>query len=91
MINNRTVYPRYFSQHTNYPIFNYWYKYNNFTFKNQYVWELEIPMKDYEFYYLQIDICNRFTEDNAFKGVVFIRSKFNGLQEINKLRKIINN
>ena len=46
-------------------------------------------MKDYEFYYLQIDICNRFGKDKAFQNVVFIRSKFNGLEEVKKLRNLI--
>ena len=91
MISNRTSLPIYFSQHTNYPMFDYWYKYNNFTFQNKFFWDLGSEMKDYEFYYLNIDICNRFEEDKAFKGVVFIRSKFDVLQEVNKLRKLINN
>ncbi len=89
MIQSRTSYPRYFSQHTNYPLFDYWYKYNNFTFKNQYYWDLEVPMKDYEFYYLQILICNTFGVEKTFQNVVFIRSKFNGLEEVKKLRNLI--
>jgi hypothetical protein len=91
MINNRTVCPRYFSQNSDYPLFDFWYNYNKFTFNKQYYWELEIPMKDYEFYYLQIDIYNRFGKDKIFNDVVFIRSKFNGLDEVKKLRDTINN
>lgn len=91
MINGRTVYPRYFALHTDYPIFDFWYDYNKFTFNKQYYWELEIPMKDYEFYYLQIDIYNRFGKNKIFNDTVFIRSKFNGLDEVKKLRYIINN
>ena len=53
MINNRTVYPRHFSRNSDFPLLDFWYNYNNFTFNKQYYWELEIPMKDYEFYYLQ--------------------------------------
>ena len=48
-------------------------------------------MKDYEFYYLQIDIYNRFGKEKIFNNTVFIRSKFNGLDEVKKLRDIINN
>ena len=91
MINNRTTYPRYFAQNTNYPLFDFWYNYNKFTFKNQYYWELEIPMKDYEFYYLQIDICNKLGENNAFANIWLAREKFNALEEVKKLRNIINN
>ena len=91
MINNRTTYPRYFSQNTDFPIFDYWHNYNKFTFKKQYYWELEIPMKDYEFYYLQIDICNKFGENNAFANIWLIRERFNALEEVKKLRNIINN
>ena len=46
-------------------------------------------MKDYEFYYLQILICNTFSVEKTFQNVVFIRSKFNGLEEVKKLRKAI--
>ena len=91
MINNRTVYPRYFSQNSDFPLLDFWYNYNKFTFKKQYYWELEIPMKDYEFYYLQFDICNRFGRKMAFNNVVFIRKEFNALDEVKKLRNIINN
>ena len=89
MIQNKTTYPRYFSQHTNYPLFDYWYKYNNFTFKNQYYWDLEVQMKDYEFYYLQIKIYNTFGKERSFDNVIFIRSEFNGLEEVKKLRNLI--
>ena len=91
MINNRTSYPRYFGLNTDFPIFKFWYDYNNFTFDKQYYWELKIPMFDYEFYYLQINIINKFGKEEAFSGVVFIRDKFKALEEVKKLRNIINN
>ena len=91
MISKRTAYPRYFALNTNFPLFDFWYKYNNFTFKNQYYWELEIPMKDYEFYYLQIDICNKFDESKSFHNVWRIRKSYNVLDEVKKIRNIINN
>ena len=46
-------------------------------------------MKDYEFYYLQIDIYNKFGKDKTFENVLFIRDKFNGLEEVKKLRNLI--
>ena len=48
-------------------------------------------MKDYEFYYLQIDICNKLGENNAFANIWLAREKFNALEEVKKLRNIINN
>jgi hypothetical protein len=88
-INNKTVYPRYFAQHTDFPMFDFWYEFNKFTFDKQYYWELEIPMEDYEFYYLHINIYNKFGKDKIFNAVVFIRSQFNGLEEVKKLRNLI--
>ena len=91
MINNRTTYPRYFAQNTDIPIFDFWYNFNKFTFNNQYYWEMEIPMKDYEFYYLQYLICNNLGINNAFANVWLIRDEFNTLEELKKLRDVINN
>tara|TARA_B100000676_G_C17959099_1_gene776494 strand:- start:80 stop:1066 length:987 start_codon:yes stop_codon:yes gene_type:complete len=91
MINNRTTYPRYFAQNTDYPIFDFWYNFNKFTFNNQYFWEMEIPMKDYEFYYLQYLICNKHGNNCSFANIWMIRDKFNTLEELKKLRDVINN
>jgi len=90
MMNNRT-YPPYFARNTNYPQFDFWYDYNKFTFNKQYYWGLETHIEDYEFYYLQIDICNRFDESKAFSNVWLIRNEYNILDEVKKLRDIINN
>ena len=91
MINNKTTYPRYFAQNTDFPIFDFWYNFNKFTFNKQYYWELEIPMEDYEFYYLQNLIYNRLGDGKTFANIVFIRDKFNTLDELKKLRGVINN
>ena len=94
LIRRRTAqgrHPIYFSKHTNFPIFNFWYKYNNFTFEKQFYWEGEYPIKDYEFYYLQIKAGNDFTPDSTFCNIWMIRSKFNALEKVKKLRNLINN
>ena len=48
-------------------------------------------MKDYEFYYLQNLIYNRLGGDNTFTNFWLIRDKFNTLDELKKLRDVINN
>ena len=93
LIRRRTAqgrHPIYFSKHTNFPIFNFWYKYNNFTFEKQFYWEGEYPIKDYEFYYLQIKAGNDF-QNKSFCNIWMIRSKFNALEKVKKLRNLINN
>ncbi len=89
MIQNRILIPKYFGEFSNIPIFNFWYNYNNFSFKNQYYWYTHIPMTDYEFYYLQIKISNKLGDKYSFNEVVWIdEKKLNILEEINLIRNI---
>ena len=48
-------------------------------------------MEDYEFYYLQYLICNKHGSDCSFANIWMIRAEFNTLEELKKLRDVINN